>query len=135
MPEAEAADAATWISKSGLKTNPGTQALEDAAHLDHVHHGDALRDAHDQRAPRVEGLENGIGSKRRRHEDHGCVGAGLLNCIGYRIKNPPAFVRGSTFTRSYAADDLGAVFSSASGVERAFFAGNSLNDQSSVLVY
>ncbi len=30
---AEAAEAATWISKSGLKTNPGTQILEDAAVL------------------------------------------------------------------------------------------------------
>jgi hypothetical protein len=30
---AEAADAATWVSKSGLKSNPGTQALEDAAVL------------------------------------------------------------------------------------------------------
>jgi tRNAThr (cytosine32-N3)-methyltransferase len=29
----EAANAATWISKSGLKTNPGTQVLEDAAVL------------------------------------------------------------------------------------------------------
>jgi hypothetical protein len=29
----EAADAATWISKTGLRTNPGTQALEDAAAL------------------------------------------------------------------------------------------------------
>lgn len=30
---AEATDAATWIAKSGLKTNAGTQALEDAACL------------------------------------------------------------------------------------------------------
>lgn len=30
---AEAADVATWVSKTGLKTNPGTQALEDAACL------------------------------------------------------------------------------------------------------
>jgi len=30
---AEADDAATWVSKSGLRTNPGTQALEDAAVL------------------------------------------------------------------------------------------------------
>ncbi len=30
-PEAE--EAAVWVSKSGLKTNPGTQALEDAACL------------------------------------------------------------------------------------------------------
>jgi hypothetical protein len=31
--ESEAADAATWVSKAGLRTNPGTQALEDAAVL------------------------------------------------------------------------------------------------------
>lgn len=31
--ELEAADVATWVSKSGLATNPGTQALEDAACL------------------------------------------------------------------------------------------------------
>lgn len=30
---AEADEAATWVSKTGLKTNPGTQALEDAACL------------------------------------------------------------------------------------------------------
>ena len=30
---AEAADVATWVSKTALKTNPGTQALEDAACL------------------------------------------------------------------------------------------------------
>ncbi len=29
----EAAEAATWVAKDGLKTNPGTQALEDAACL------------------------------------------------------------------------------------------------------
>lgn len=31
--DAEASEVATWVSKSGLKTNPGTQALEDAACL------------------------------------------------------------------------------------------------------
>ncbi len=30
---AEAEEVATWVSKKGLKTNPGTQALEDAAVL------------------------------------------------------------------------------------------------------
>src|SRR2546423_6351976 len=30
---AEAEEVATWVSKTGLKTNPGTQALEDAACL------------------------------------------------------------------------------------------------------
>ena len=32
-PEGEATEAATWVSKTGLKTNAGTQALEDAACL------------------------------------------------------------------------------------------------------
>jgi len=31
--EAETSEVATWVSKTGLKTNPGTQALEDAACL------------------------------------------------------------------------------------------------------
>jgi tRNAThr (cytosine32-N3)-methyltransferase len=33
VPAAEAAEVATWVSKTGLKTNAGTQALEDAACL------------------------------------------------------------------------------------------------------
>ena len=33
VPAAEADEAALWVSKAGLKTNPGTQALEDAACL------------------------------------------------------------------------------------------------------
>ena len=33
VPTMEADEARTWISKTGLKTNPGTQALEDAAVL------------------------------------------------------------------------------------------------------
>lgn len=33
LPADKAAEAATWVSKTGLKTNPGTQALEDAAVL------------------------------------------------------------------------------------------------------
>ncbi|HEU5081445.1 MAG TPA: DUF4202 domain-containing protein [Opitutaceae bacterium] len=33
VPSEEAAEVATWVSKSGLRSNPGTQALEDAACL------------------------------------------------------------------------------------------------------
>jgi tRNAThr (cytosine32-N3)-methyltransferase len=33
VPAAEADDVATWVSKTGLKSNAGTQALEDAACL------------------------------------------------------------------------------------------------------
>jgi tRNAThr (cytosine32-N3)-methyltransferase len=34
LPASEADEAAAWVSKTGLRTNPGTQALEDAACLD-----------------------------------------------------------------------------------------------------
>lgn len=33
LPAADAAEVATWVSKTGLKANPGTQVLEDAACL------------------------------------------------------------------------------------------------------
>lgn len=33
VPATEASDVATWVSKTAMKTNPGTQALEDAACL------------------------------------------------------------------------------------------------------
>jgi tRNAThr (cytosine32-N3)-methyltransferase len=33
VPTGEASEVATWVSKTGLTTNPGTQALEDAACL------------------------------------------------------------------------------------------------------
>jgi hypothetical protein len=33
VPAAEADEVAGWVSKTGLRTNPGTQALEDAACL------------------------------------------------------------------------------------------------------
>ena len=33
LPEEDADDAATWVAKKSMRTNPGTQALEDAAVL------------------------------------------------------------------------------------------------------
>ncbi|HUE95943.1 MAG TPA: DUF4202 domain-containing protein, partial [Longimicrobiaceae bacterium] len=38
VPPAEAAEVATWVSKSGLLRNPGTQALEDAACMVFLEH-------------------------------------------------------------------------------------------------
>ena len=50
VPPAEAGDVATWVSKTGLASNPGTQALEDAACLVF--------------------LENEIGAFAARHADY-----------------------------------------------------------------
>jgi hypothetical protein len=44
-------------------------------------------------------------------------------------------VFGSTFAGRYTADNLGAVFCGSFGVEGAFFACNSLHDETSALVY
>ena len=53
--------------------------FEHAPHLDHVHDGDALGDAHDEREPAVERLENGIRGPRRRNEDAARVRPGRLH--------------------------------------------------------
>jgi hypothetical protein len=49
---AEADDVATWVSKTGLKTNPGTQALEDAACLVFLENEIAAFAAHHHDYPR-----------------------------------------------------------------------------------
>jgi hypothetical protein len=38
LPDQDASELHTWVSKTGLKTNPGTQALEDAACLVFLQH-------------------------------------------------------------------------------------------------
>ena len=60
VPAPEAADVATWVSKTGLKTNPGTQALEDAAvlvFLENEISTFAAQHAHDPREKFVEILQ------------------------------------------------------------------------------
>jgi hypothetical protein len=73
VPAAAADEVATWVSKTGLKTNPGTQALEDAACLvfleneieafaaDHAHYPrekfvDIIRKTWKKMSPRGQGL-------------------------------------------------------------------------------
>ena len=102
--------------------------------LHHVQRRNAFGDADDQRNARVLGFENGVGGKGRRNKDHRRVGAGLLHGVGHGIKDRPAFVRRSTFARSNSADNVGAVFRAAYGVEGAFFACQALHDESSFLL-
>ena len=111
------------------------RVLQLGPHLDHVQRGNALGDGDDQRNARVLGFENGVGGKRRRDKDHGRVGSGLLHGVLNRIEDGPAFVGCAALAGSYATNDLGAVFSATHRVKGAFFAGNALNDESSVLIY
>jgi len=84
--------------------------------------------------PASSASENGIGGKWRRNKDHGGVGAGLLNGVGHRVEDGPAFVRGSTFAGSYTTNNLSAVFGSALGVEGSFLARYSLHNEPRVLI-
>jgi len=61
--------------------------------LDHVQRGNAFGDGDDQRNPRVLGLQNRVGCKGRRNEDHRRVGAGFFNGVGHGVEYRPAFVR------------------------------------------
>ncbi|HWA86376.1 MAG TPA: DUF4202 domain-containing protein [Opitutus sp.] len=77
LPAASAEEVATWVSKAGLKTNPGTQALEDAAclvfleteigafaaqHADYPREkfGDILRKTWRKMSPRAQELARGL---------------------------------------------------------------------------
>src|SRR5690606_41766153 len=61
-------------------------ALEVALHLHHVLDGDALGDGDDERDARLGGLHDGVGRERRRHEDHGGVGAGGLHGLAHGVE-------------------------------------------------
>ena len=111
------------------------RVLELGPDLHHVECGNALSDADDEGDAGVFGFEDGVGGKRRRDEDHGGVGAGLLDRVGHGVEHRPAFVRRSTLAGRDAADNVGAVFGAALGVEGAFFAGESLNDQARIFIY
>ena len=83
--------------------------------------------------PRVFRFKNRVGGKRRRHKNHRRIRACLFHRVGHRIKHRPAFVGGAAFARRHAAHNLGAIFRTALGVERAFFARDSLNNQSRII--
>ncbi len=106
-----------------------------APHLDHVVGGDSLGDADDQRQPRVFGFEDGIGGKRRGHEDDGGVGSGLLDGLGNGVEDRPALVRGASLARRHSAHYLGPILGAALGVEGAFLAGDALHDEPRVFVH
>ena len=110
------------------------RVLELGPDFDHVESGDAFSNADDEGDTRVFSFEDGVGGKRRRNEDHGGVGAGCRDGVGNGVEDGPAFVGCAAFAGSHASDDVGTVFGAAFGVEGAFFARKTLNNQSSILI-
>ena len=106
-----------------------------APHLDHIVGGDSLGDADDQRQPGIFRLQDGIRSKRRRHEDHGGVGPGLLDGLGYGVKYRPALMRRASLARRDSAHYFGPVLCAALGMKGAFLARNALHDEPRIFVH
>ena len=104
-------------------------------HAHHVERRNSFGNADDQRNARVLGLQNRVRGKWRRHKNHGGVGAGFVDSLLHRVKDRPPLMGSSTFAGGHAADNFGAIFCAALGVERAFAAGNSLHDQASFFIY
>jgi len=84
--------------------------------------------------PRVFRFQNGICRERRRNEDDGGVGAGLLDGLGDGVEDRPALVDGSALARGDPANDDSPVVCRALGVESAFLAGDALHDETSVFI-
>src|SRR5262249_4309649 len=66
--------------------------------------------------------------------NHGRVRAGLLHGVAHGVKHRPTLVRRATLARRHTADDVGAVGLRLLRVERAFAAGEALNDEPRVSI-
>ena len=104
------------------------RVLQERHRAHHVERRDAFGDADDEREAGVGGFHDRVGGKRRRHEDHRRVGAGLLHGVLHGVENRPAFVRRAALARRHAADDGRAVGGRLLGVEGPLAAGEALDD-------
>ena len=110
------------------------RVLELLPDLHHVVDRDALGDADDERQAGVLSFEDGVCGEGWRNKDDGGVGAGFGDGLLDGIEDRPALVGGATFTGRYTADDFGSVFGASLGVEGAFLAGDSLNNQARIFI-
>ena len=97
-------------------------------------HRNAFGDADDQRNLRIDGFENGIGRKGRRHIDDGGISAGFLAGFQHGVKTGKTDMRRATLAGRHAAHHLGAIGNRLLGVEGAVVAGDALADDLGVLV-
>src|SRR5277367_4694209 len=85
---------------------PRAPILQILPRANHIKRRNALSDADDQLHLSVGGFHNRIGGKWRRHENHRCIRAGLVDRFLHRVEDRPAFVSGAALAGSDPADDL-----------------------------
>jgi len=71
----------------------------DARDAHHVERGNAFGDADREREPCVGGFEDGVGSVRRRNENHGSVCAGGFRGVGNSVEDGALEMFRSAFCR------------------------------------
>ena len=91
-------------------------------------------DHHDQFHTTVGRLEDGILAERRGYIDDRCISARGVHSLRYRVEDRQAQVLLTALARSYSANDIRAVFDAVMGVELPCFAGDSLADDSRILI-
>src|SRR5262245_1841395 len=113
---------------------PARSPGEEGLHPYHVRHRHPLGDAYDERHARVRGFHDGVGGRRRGHEDQRAVGAGRLHRVLHRVPDREALVGGAALARRHPAHHLRAVLLAAGGVERALLAGDPLHQDARIAV-
>src|SRR5690606_23584866 len=118
---------------------PRGRPFQRPLHLHHVHHRNALRNAHDERDFSVDCFENGIGRERRRHIVRSGGRAGLLLGLRYRIEK--WYVRqlrirmlGAALSGCDTGNDLRSVSLGLFGVEGALATSDALTNDFGALV-
>ena len=80
---------------------------------------------------RIGRFHNRVGGKGGRDIYHRSVRSRIVHRIGHSIKNGNAFVSGAALAGSYATNNIGPVLDHLLRMERAFFAGDALDDEAS----
>src|SRR5690554_2003224 len=110
-------------------------AFEVFLDLDHVEDGNAFGDADDQFDASFGRFHDGVGSERRRNEDHGCVCAGCGARFRDGVEDGDVdFKEGTALSGGHAANELGAVCAALRRVEGACRASDALTDKLGIFI-
>jgi len=113
---------------------PRVPLLQKLPAFDHVDHGNAFRDADNQRDARVSSFHNRVSRIWGRDEDDCRIGAGGFHGAGHSVENRPVQMRRPAFARRDAAHDVCSIRDRLLRVESPFPAREALHEQARVLI-
>src|SRR5688572_1431780 len=102
--------------------------------LHHVERGYTFGDTYNHADAGIGSFHDRIRRKSRRHVDHRRIGARFFDRVGDSVEYRNTFVGRATFARRHATDYVGSILNHLLSMERAFLAGNSLDDKARVLI-